>query len=228
MKILLQILNGIGEVIPIESNKWNPLYEMDFLFLSQGFSDTKFTNGQVLTVASLLSPASPFGRFQCQGTTRSDLVCRMMKPKSWLDSQNSQWIRNLIRISHFRFTSGQTSEQKLISGIFYPVLIAIRDYISENSLLTEICRKARQLLNIWTIAEFLKSENSESSSLLILKWKEIRHFSHWHFLFQCLFWPLLHLLASFYPVSTRNDYSRPIFRFITLFQLTLEKRWDFK
>ena len=47
MKILLQILNGIGEVIPIESNKWNPLCEMDFLFLSQGFSDTKFTNGQV-------------------------------------------------------------------------------------------------------------------------------------------------------------------------------------
>ena len=37
-RILLRIPNGIGEVIHIELNKSNHLYEMDFLFLSQGFS----------------------------------------------------------------------------------------------------------------------------------------------------------------------------------------------
>ena len=41
MKILLRILNGIGEVTPTELNKSNPLCEMGFLFLSHGFSVNK-------------------------------------------------------------------------------------------------------------------------------------------------------------------------------------------
>ena len=50
----------------------------------------------------------------CQGASNSDLV----ETKSWSESPNSQRTRNLIRSGHIRLTSGQTSDQNLISGNF--------------------------------------------------------------------------------------------------------------
>ena len=54
----------------------------------------------------------------CQGNSNFNLVGRIMKPKACSDSLNSQSIRNPVRSGHIRLTSGETSDQNLISRNF--------------------------------------------------------------------------------------------------------------